>query len=124
MKTTTKEFKKQVQEYIIDCLCTDYTTDLKEQLQNVVNEFKWWYSDYNKKRIPNKQEAFEDFLNGLPSCLSIDYITYNIYMILAKWFKYSLEDAFKYSEMQTCKMFLHLISREFKTLCKQNNIEF
>jgi len=82
MKTTTKQFKTKVQNHIIDRLGYPWDDDndrenenatIKERLQNVIENFNNYYNDYERRRIPNRQNAFIDFLLGLPGCLSVEY---------------------------------------------------
>jgi len=123
MRTTNKEFKAQVQEHILDNLSTDEYTEPMFQLNQVVEEFKNWYSPYEKRQHPNRQEAFTNWLNGLPSCLHVEYMNYSINQTLKQWFEncgmiYKDRDSDKESEL-----YRNLIYREFRTLCKKHNVE-
>lgn len=124
MKTTKKEFKEQVQQHILECLSTDETTNQKEQLERVIKEFMNWYSPYEKKRTPNRQQAFSEFLMCLPSCLSVEYEHHNIYHTLKSWYE---NCGATYKEQDTTKesqLYHNLIYREFNTLIKKNGLEF
>ena len=124
MRTTKREFKQQVQEHIIERLGTDYYTELKDQLQDTVTQFNDWWGDYEQKHQPNKHEAFKDWLLGLPSQLNIEYCDYNISSSLREWFRNCGEE---YKEQGITKeriWYMHLITREFATLCKKNGVEF
>jgi hypothetical protein len=120
MRTTKKEFKNQIQEHIIKCLSTDQYTELHFQLNEVVEAFKNWYSPYEQKRFPNRQEAFQDWLMGLPSELSVEYTNYGISETLKSWFE-NCGETYK-EQKDELKFYTYLIYREFQSLCKQNKI--
>jgi hypothetical protein len=122
MRTTSKAFKEQVQEYILNGLSEDYGTDTQAQLQGVINDFHSFYSPYEQKRTPNHQEAFKEFLNGLPSSLHTEYTHYGINQTLKSWFENNGET---YKDKPTDKeldLHHHLVYRELNTLLKQNNL--
>lgn len=123
MNTTNKEFKNQVQAHIIDCLSEDETSVLTEQLFNVVVSFRKWYCPYERKLTPNRYEAFQKWLTGLPSVLSIEFEYYTVNQTLKKWFE---NCGMEFKERDGDKEFhtyLHLISREFEKLCKKNKVQ-
>jgi hypothetical protein len=124
MNTNSKCFKEQVQTHLIERLSTDYTTNLKEQLQNVVNEFTNWYGPYEQKQRPNRQDAFIDWLWGLPSCLNAEYENYNISLAYRSFFencgmqpRYTDQDKMNF-------YYMYWIFREFQTLCKKEGVRF
>ena len=133
MKTTTKIFKTKVQNHIIKRLGYPWDDEndrenenatIKERLQNVIDNFNSYYNDYERRRTPNQQTAFIDFLLGLPECLSIEYIYYNIRQTLREWHEQTEAEAEKYTDDQAAAAYYWLIYREFCTLCKQNKIDF
>jgi hypothetical protein len=122
MRTTSKAFKEQVQEYIINGLSDDNQTELKSKLEDVVSDFHSWYSPYEQKRTPNRQEAFKEFLNCLPSSIHTEYTHYRINQTLKSWFENNGET---YKDKPTDKeldLHHHLVYRELNTLLKQNNL--
>lgn len=123
--TTRTSFKIVVQEHIIDRLSTDHTTVLKEQLQNVVDEFKNWYTPYEQKRTPNRQAAFIDWLWGLPSSINQEYEYHEIEKAYRRWFECNgveVNPKMKPADIQ--KWYYLLVHREFCTLCKRNGVEY
>lgn len=124
LKSNSKIFKTKVQEYIIKRLDTDYTNDLKEQLENTVSGFYDWYQGYEVKRIPNKYKAFGDWLSGLPSQLNIEFSYYDCRNTLKEWFEQNEKESQKYDDNRVWENYLYFITREFESLCKKNNIEF
>lgn len=122
MRTTNKEFKKQIQDYILNGLNEEYGETTQKQLKGVVDEFNNWYSPYEKKRTPNRQEAFKEFLKGLPSCLHTEWTNYGINQTLKNWFEntgtpYKEKDSDKELELHH-----NLVYRELNTLLKKNDL--
>ena len=133
MRTTTKEFKNKVQQYITDSLggIWDEQTNTEnenaptpEKLQNVVAEFCSWWNPYEKRKTPSKAAAFKSFLQGLPGCLTVDFTYYEQRKRLQEWHEQTEAEAEKYTDAQVEAAFYWLIFREFETLCKQNKIDF
>ncbi len=124
MKTTNKAFKEMVQDHILECLSDDYTSNVYEQLENTVEEFKNWYSPYEQHRTPNKFEAFTEFLMGLPSVLSVEYEYYTIGKTLEKWFTDCGENYIEKPSEKESSLYYHLIVREFETLCNRYGVKF
>lgn len=124
MRTTRKEFCEKVQNHIIEGLNTDETTDRAEQLRQVVEEFKAWWSPYEKHRTPHRQTAFVSFLNCLPSCLSTEFYTDEQRQVLKEWHQQTEEEANKYSDDKVSAHYYYLIYREFCKMCKAAGVEF
>lgn len=133
MKTTTKQFKQKVQQYITDRLGNtwDETTQSEnenattaEKLQNVVAEFNRWYCPYEHRRNPNRGEAFADFLQGLPSCINTEFTYYDQRQTLREWHEQTEAEAEAYTDEQITRNYYYLIYREFCNLCKIHNIKF
>lgn len=133
MRTTNKEFKDQVQAHILDRLHTEdeliNKLTVKSNyyhfvLQEVVKEFKNWYGPYEQKFTPNKYAAFQNWLMGLPSQFSVEFTNYGINQALKQWFETCGESYKEQSSDKELQTYLHLITREFNTLCKKNGVEF
>jgi hypothetical protein len=131
MKTTNKCFKEQIQTHILERLTEeDFINDdyklstTKDKIELVVKEFKNWYNPYEQKVTPNLQTAFIGFLQGLPSCLNIEFTYHNIHETMKEWFEkcgetYRGEHGGKESDY-----YYKLIYREFKNLCKIYKVTF
>ena len=70
MKTNSKEVRNAIKNHILDCVY-DYSenkfANLKDACDHLYNEFDRVANHaYNKKRIPNEQKRFEDYLQGVP----------------------------------------------------------
>lgn len=124
MRTTNKAFKTLVQEHIIERLSDDQFTELHFQLNEVVESFYNWYCKNEQKRTPNKYTAFQEWLMGLPSCINIEFMNYEIMMTLKGWFE-TVGDVYKERDSEKeVALYLHLVTREFEVLCKKHNIKF
>jgi hypothetical protein len=125
MKTTNKAIKDQIQKHIIEGLSEDTYQSTKMQLQQVKEEFYNWYSPYEQKRTPNKQEAFKEFMNGLPSCLNMEYTYHGIHTTMRSWFE-NAGETYKEpkDDSKEADLYGSLIYREFNTLCKKNGVQF
>lgn len=122
LKLNDNRVSAAVKSYIVSCLDTDYTEDLKDRLKAVIEEFSSWYGPYEKRRIPNRQAAFTDWLMGLPSCLSADYTYYAQRQLLKNWLHETDQEANKYKDEEVTRLFYALIYREFVALCRENKI--
>jgi hypothetical protein len=114
METTSKKFIYQIQNHIYDRLSEDLTTELSEQLKNAMDEFNDWYSIHERQVIPDKYDAFKKWLWGIPSCLSVEYVYYNIIGTLKDWF-YECGEKYIETDDQTidADLYMNLITREF-----------
>lgn len=70
MRTNSKEVRNAIKNHILECVY-DYSENkfatLKEACNHLYNEFDRVSNDaYNKKRFPNEQKRFEDYLQGIP----------------------------------------------------------
>ena len=122
MRTTTKEFKNKVQVHIVEHM--EEKDNLKDELQNVIDGFKNYYQGYEKKRTPNIQEAFIDWLNGLPSELTIEFTNYDILRTMREWHEQTEEESDKLDSEKVINNYRWLIFREFLALCRINKIDF
>jgi hypothetical protein len=122
MRTTNKEFKSQIQEYILNGLNEEFGETTKEQLQALTSEFNNWYSPYEKKRTPNRQEAFKEFLNGLPSSLHTEWTNYGINQTLKGWFETVGEPYKEKDSDKELELHHNLVYRELNTLLKKNDL--
>jgi len=123
-RTTKKEFKLQVQNHIIERLSTNETTELKQQLKNVLRDFVNWYSPYEKKVHSNTYQAFTSFLQGLPSCLNVEFEYYPIHLALKEWFENTGNTYVENETRDETRLYYHLVTREFIALCQKNNLFF
>jgi hypothetical protein len=118
MRTTKKEFKEQVQKHILESVADDLT------IKDVANSFyKEKYSSPYEKRF-NKYDMFKDWMQGLPSSLNVEYTHHNIHNELSSWFEACGEEYKGSKNMDESDMYYHLVTREFRSLCKKEGIDF
>lgn len=120
-RSTHNTVASQIQAHVIECLSTDESTDLQEQLQDVADAFNNWYGDFEKKRMPNRQNAFIDWLHGLPSELSVEMYYHNQRELLNTWMGVPTKP---FSDEQVDKTYFYLIFREFNKLTRMHDIQF
>ena len=70
MKTNSKEVRNAIKNHILECVY-DYSENnfatLKEACTHLYSEFNRFANfANNKKRFPNEQKRFEDYLQGVP----------------------------------------------------------
>ena len=112
MKTNSKEVRNAIKTHILACVY-DYSENnfatLKEACNHLYNEFNRVTNDaYNKKRFPNEQKRFEDYLQGIP--FHFHYTNEDIEMFLN-----SLginEDGKKYEPSKMWNLYAYLIYSE------------
>ena len=121
-------------DYILESIADDEdypTTDKTdaEKLQLVLNTFNVEVNHINnKKRIPNLQERFADYLSGLPSVINIDFENYEILKIAIKW--ESLPNVYinnKDRETQEWKVlnnWFNFISAKLFQLCNKLKVDY
>ncbi|QOV08465.1 hypothetical protein Kirov_266 [Bacillus phage Kirov] len=124
MRTTNKNFVQQVQNHIIDRLNDEYHSTVKEQLQNVVNEFNNYDSAYERRKFPNKQDNLINFFSGLPTCIHMEYSHYNVHISLKEWFENCGAEYIETDEQKEWDVYRKLFSREFMKLCQQYDVKF
>ena len=76
-------------EYLFDCIDTEQigedATD-KEKINFVFKTFEDEYGNpYNKRIYPNECERLAQYLRGLPSCVNVAFVNYDIIQIGKSW---------------------------------------
>jgi hypothetical protein len=124
VRTTTKCFKDQIRGHIFEILDDEYTKELPEQLQNVIDGFRNWWTGYEQKRNPNMYGAFTDWFLGLPSEINVEYRHFAIEEIVVSWFN-ACDEEYKQpkDESKTYDLYYHLVTREFYALCRLYKID-
>jgi hypothetical protein len=88
MKTNSTQFKKQVFNYILDCIDLENYTRIGYTHEGKVNRVYEIFKDeyyHNIKYYKNEQELFESYLSGLPSCINIDFENHEILKLAKIW---------------------------------------
>lgn len=124
MNTNTREVKTRIRNYIINHIGEDYgAEEPKQAITNVYNAFKSEYG-FNIKRY-GEYNAFKEWLQGLPSALSVDFCHNEVNTIVEYWTYGNLTikpRKTKYSDTETWNFFLHLITREFFAMLRVKTI--
>jgi len=91
---------------------TDYKVKTETPLQKINFVFDCFNSEYeckyNTKRLPSIQDRVSDYLQGLPSCISIPYTHFDI-LQLAKELQ-EVESYPKKTEDRICSNFFNFIA--------------
>lgn len=119
-RSTGKEVKEKIREHIMDNLSNDFGETTTEQLQAVVDGFINWYGGYERRRVPNVQQAFIDWLRGLPSELYATPYHEEQKQLLNEWLGKSPNN---YTTEVMEHRFYYLIFREFNALCTKYNVK-
>ena len=77
----------------------------------------------NKRRIPNLQLRFADYLMGSPSCITIDFENYKILQIAKLWGSIP-ENATEKQEDKILSNWFNFISAKFFQLCNKNKVDY
>ena len=125
MKTNSKELKKLIQNYVTECLNTEeyagHDGTTKTSLQIVWDEFtRTAIYPYNLQRLKTVENCFVDWVCGLPSCLSLEFVTFSILELMSKW---GLPLPEGKTEQEGEILYRRLIYREFTTLCKRHGVD-
>lgn len=120
VSSTSKQVVEQIREHIIDILSEDYGETVEEQLNGVCESFINWYNAYERRRIPNIQRAFMDWLSCVPGPIDAEYRTYEQEELLVKWLGQSSKD---FTDDVIGERYYYLIFREFNKLCTIHNVK-
>ena len=77
----------------------------------------------NKKRIPNLQARFADYLMGLPNCFTVDFENYKIIEIAKQWESIP-QNATEKQEDKIISNWFNFISAKFFQLCNKNKVDY
>lgn len=124
MRTTKKEFCLQVRAHIESCLSEDYHNTLAGQLQAVADDFGSWYCAYERRRQPHIQTAFIDWMNGLPSALSVEYTYHGIHETMKAWFAACGETYRGKQDEKEVDLYRYLVYRELLKMMQANGVRF
>lgn len=115
LKTTTREARQNIQQYILDCFNPegyDYNGST-EDFPSVAAFLRQTFRDEKRYQRGNQQELFIDWCQGLPSILDTCYY-YNRSAVddLAAILEETEEEKARFDEPQAETMLSHLIYRE------------
>jgi len=123
MKTNNK--LHPVFNYLLDCIQTENDNETtQEKIKYVLNDFDNEFNfSNNKKRFPNLQTRFAEWLQGSPSALSIDYYNCDIIKLAKDWGSIP-QNATERQEQNILDGYWNFMSCKFFQLCKQNKVEY
>ena len=118
-RSTRKEVKNLIRQHIKDSVydyeCSPFDSfegaakHLAEEFNRVANY------ENNRRRIPNEQERFKDYLHGLPFEFEFEY--YRQRETLNEWLQ--TEDDSKYSDREVSDRYYALIYREVQSFIRE-----
>lgn len=128
MRSNSKQVRAAARAYLIDCIMSVNaadleikTDDLKTRLQYIVSDFRRVTNNpYDLHRLPNDQDRFIDWLQGLPNCIPIDFENFMIIEVLTSW---GLPDDKDYPMDKIARLYYYIIYSELTKLLKANDIE-
>lgn len=90
MKKNVREYKKVGVQfaYVLDCIYNAENENMSDK--EAINYFfecfnKEYNNNYNKRLYPNLQERISQYIQGLPTCISIAFTDYDIINIGKTW---------------------------------------
>lgn len=117
--TTNKEFKNGVRLHI-----TEITEHNETGIHEVVREFNHFYKGHrNLANYSNIQDSFVKWASGLPSSLDVEYRTYEVNVLLEKWFNAIGKEYDPKDDFDAFEYYLKLVFRELKALLKLKAID-
>jgi len=121
VKTNSKDHP--VFPYLIDCISEELEGTTAERLQQVCEAFnsEYNYAD-NKKRYPNLQLRFSEWLMGLPSAFSVEYRNFAILELAVKWGALP-ENASEAKQGKIIENWFPFAAGKFFQLCKFHKVE-
>ena len=109
-----KDAKALIREHIIANMSDDDAPRVSDKLLRVVNGFGNWYGQYEQRKTPNVQNAFAEWLTGLPSELYATAYHEEQRALLTEWLGTTDKN---YTDEVVSHRFYALIFREFNKLC-------
>jgi len=125
VRITNDAVRAKIQNYIFDCVDTEdfesHTGDMQTSLEIIWKEFQRvaLYAN-NLRNLKSYEACFIDWLQGLPGCLNIDYMTYRQLELMAQ-FGLPLPEG--KDEMDGVNLFYKLIYREFCRVSELNGVK-
>ena len=117
-----KTKNEQIRQYILDCI--ELEGSAKEKLQSVLTAFDSEFNFQNNKKIyPNLQNRFSEYLQGLPSSMSVAY-SYCDILDFARQIGSLRENATEEQEDKILSNWWNWITNEFFKLCEEENVEY
>lgn len=108
--------------YILGCIEHEGTNE--EKLKEVLNAFNSEFNfEQNKKRYPNLQTRFAEWLQGAPSLFEIEYWNDGIINLAKEWQSIP-QDATEKQEQKILDNYYNFMACKFFQLCTQNKVSY
>lgn len=117
-RSNKKEVIELIRQHIKECVHDDNYEEFptfKKAASRLAAEFSR-VANYpnNKHRIPNEQERFKDYMQGLP--FSFEFMYYKQREVLNEWLQ--TEDDSRFSDQEVSDRYYYLIYRTIKNFIK------
>ena len=127
-RNTTDRKDHPVFAYLESVVSEEFKGTLPERLQQVCEAFNGEYNYHdNKRRYPNLQDRFAQWLMGLPSALSVEYRNYYILEFARKWgalpSDFKNEKQKERAEEKILENWFSFAARKFFQLCRFNKVD-
>ena len=120
MKTNNK--LHPVFNYILGCIEHEGTNE--EKLKEVLNAFNSEFNfEQNKRRYPNLQTRFAEWLQGAPSLFEIEYWNEGIIKLAKEWQSIP-QDATEKQEQKILDNYYNFMACKFFQLCTQHKVSY
>lgn len=134
LRSTSKIVVERIRNHVLGNLTVDGLgihdePNPKDQLQALVDGFHNWYGPYERKHTPNLQEAFNSWLDGLPSEFHYEFTNWGAREVLDRWFETTIytdnaeNPSVKFEDSNIMNLYKHLMRRELKNLMKQHSVD-
>ena len=120
LRTNSKKYLENMHNFVcsaIDCPATKPADKIKFLFECYESEFK---HEYNKRRHPNAQERFANWLAGLPSAISLPCY-YSEILDLAKWLQ-EVDEYPKRTESQILNNFYNFMAYHILKIKSRYNV--
>jgi len=109
--------------YLISCISEEIEGTTAERIQEVLRRFEIEYNyPDNKKRYPNLQARFAEWLMGLP-CLQVDFYHFDMIKLAKAWGALPENATEKQCDKITENWFSFMACKWFQ-LCKFNKVDY
>lgn len=120
MKTNNK--LHPVFNYILGCIEHEGTNE--EKLKEVLNAFNSEFNfEQNKRRYPNLQNRFAEWLQGAPSSFEVEYWNDGIIKLAKEWQSIP-QDATEKQEQKILDNYYNFMACKFFQLCTRNKVSY
>lgn len=122
-RSTCKEVKQAIRQYILDHITLDNYGIDESSLSNSEKILKVFQIFQHEKQWTifywGKSHAFQDWLRGVPSAIATVISYYDKRKIIEKWLEETPEESERYSDDTMCDLYYWLLTREFMAMVRE-----